>query len=98
MGFCRQEYWSGLPFLSPEDLSNSGIELRSLRLQADSLPSELQGSHGCGTKSPCHVAKKKKKKRKEGEGGAGGGMRALIWESGFTKPCCWELVKGAWTG
>ena len=26
MGFPRQEYWSGLPFLSPEDLPNPGIE------------------------------------------------------------------------
>ena len=26
MGFPRQKYWSGLPFLSPEDLSNPGIE------------------------------------------------------------------------
>ena len=29
MGFSRQEYWSGLPFLSPGDLPNSGIEPRS---------------------------------------------------------------------
>ena len=26
MGFSRQDYWSGLPFPSPEDLSNPGIE------------------------------------------------------------------------
>ena len=26
MGFSRQEYWSGLPFPTPEDLLNSGIE------------------------------------------------------------------------
>ena len=26
MGFPRQEYWSGLPFPSPEDLLNPGIE------------------------------------------------------------------------
>ena len=26
MGFSRQEYWSGLPFPSPEDLPNPGIE------------------------------------------------------------------------
>ena len=43
MGFSRQEYWSGLPFSSPEDLPDSGIELRSPALQADSLPTELQG-------------------------------------------------------
>ena len=30
MGFSRQEYWSGLPFPSPRDLLNPGIELASL--------------------------------------------------------------------
>ena len=39
MGFSRQEYWSGLPFPSPGDLPNPGIEPGSLALQADSLPS-----------------------------------------------------------
>ena len=29
MRFSRQEYWSGLPFPSPEDLPDSGIEPRS---------------------------------------------------------------------
>ena len=29
MGFSRQEYWSGLPFPSPEDLPDPGIESRS---------------------------------------------------------------------
>ena len=29
MGFSRQEYWSGLPFPSPGDLPNPGIESRS---------------------------------------------------------------------
>ena len=29
MGFSRQEYWSGLPFPSPGDLSDSGIEPES---------------------------------------------------------------------
>ena len=43
MGFSRQEYWSGLPFPSPGDLPNPGIEPRSPALQADSLPSEPQG-------------------------------------------------------
>ena len=32
MGFSRQEYWSGLPFPSPEDLPNSGIKPGSLAL------------------------------------------------------------------
>ena len=30
MGFSRQEYWSGLPFPPPGDLSDPGIELVSL--------------------------------------------------------------------
>ena len=37
MGFSRQEYWSGLPFLSPGFLPNPGIELRSPALQAHSF-------------------------------------------------------------
>ena len=41
MGFSRQEYWSGLPFPSPGDLPNPGIEAESCSLQADSLLSEL---------------------------------------------------------
>ena len=32
IGFSRQEYWSGLPFLSPEDLSDPGIEPKSPEL------------------------------------------------------------------
>ena len=43
MGFSRQQYWSGLPFLSPGDLPNSGIEPGSPALQADSLLSEPPG-------------------------------------------------------
>ena len=37
MGFPSQVYWSGLPFLSPGDLPDSGIKLTSPELQADSL-------------------------------------------------------------
>ena len=43
MGFSRQEHWSGLPFPSPGDLPNPGIAPGSPALQADSLPTELQG-------------------------------------------------------
>ena len=38
MGFSRQEFWSGLPFPSPGDLPDEGIEPASPALQADSLP------------------------------------------------------------
>ena len=43
MGFSRQEYWGGLPFPSPEDLPDPGIEPRSPVLQADALTSEPPG-------------------------------------------------------
>ena len=43
MGFPRQEYWSGLPFPSPGDFPDPGIEPGSPALQADALPSEPPG-------------------------------------------------------
>ena len=43
MGFPRQEYWSGLPFPSLEDLPDPGIEPASPALQVDSLPLNHQG-------------------------------------------------------
>ena len=43
MGFSRQEYWSGLPFPSPGNLPNPGIEPRSPALEADALTSEPPG-------------------------------------------------------
>ena len=43
MGFSRQEFWSGLPFPSPGDLPDPGIEPRSPALQADALTSEPPG-------------------------------------------------------
>ena len=52
MRFSRQEYWSGLPFPSPGDLPDPGIEPWSPALQADALTSELliviiDGDEGC---------------------------------------------------
>ena len=52
--FSSQEYQSGQPFPSPEDLYNPGIQPRSPALQEDSLPSELPGkpeSTGVGSLS-----------------------------------------------
>ena len=52
-GFSRQEDWSGLPFPSPEDLPDPGIEPTSPALEADTLLSEPPGKsvnlHQCGT-------------------------------------------------
>ena len=43
MGFSRQEYWSRLPFPSPGELPDPGIEPRSPALEADALTSEPPG-------------------------------------------------------
>ena len=43
MEFSRQEYWSGVPFSSPGDLPDPGIEPGSPAFQVDSLPSESPG-------------------------------------------------------
>ena len=43
MGFSRQEYWSGLPFPSPGDLPDPGIEPGPPAFQADALTSESPG-------------------------------------------------------
>ena len=43
MGFSRQESWRGLPFPSPGDFPNPGIEPRCPALEADALTSEPPG-------------------------------------------------------
>ena len=43
MGFSRQQYWSGLPFPSPGDLPDPGIEPGSPALQTDCVLSEPPG-------------------------------------------------------
>ena len=48
MGFPRHEYWSGLPFSSPGNLPNLGIEPRSPAVWADSLLSEPPGTNLLG--------------------------------------------------
>ena len=44
MELSRQEYWSALPFPSPEDLSDPGIELTSPALEADFFTAEPPGT------------------------------------------------------
>jgi len=52
MKLSRQEYWSGLPFPSPGDLPDPGIEPGSSTLQADYLPSgKPQGVRGKQTQN-----------------------------------------------
>ena len=47
MRFPRQEYWSGLQFPSPGDLSNPGFEPWSPALQADPLPLSPRDQYVC---------------------------------------------------
>ena len=59
MGFSRQEYWSGVPLPSLEDLPNPGIEPRSSALLADALPSEPPGKSFLKRKTKIFMEKKK---------------------------------------
>ena len=51
-----QEYWIGLPFPSPGDLPDPGIEPRSPALQADALPSEPPRKPSLGIPSQSTIA------------------------------------------
>ena len=53
MGFSRQEYWSGLPFLPPGDLPDPGIEPTSPAMQAEFLPLSHQGSTDTSAHQMC---------------------------------------------
>ena len=55
MGIPRQEYWSGLPFPSPGDLPDPGIEPMFPASQADSLPLSHQGSALVTVKNPLKI-------------------------------------------
>jgi len=60
MGFSRQEYWSGLPFLFLGTLPDPGMEPGSPALQADALLSEPPGKNheGAVSKSDCRKLNK----------------------------------------
>ena len=70
MGFSRQEYWSRLPFPSPGDLPDPGMEPGSPPLQADALPSELP-------EKPKHINFSIMKQRQE--------IGFLIWQWLYTQ-------------
>ena len=63
--FPRQEYWSGWPFLSPEDLPDPGIEPRSPLLQVNSLMLSHQESPPTPALSVYITLKKKQKRKKK---------------------------------
>ena len=69
MEFSRQDYWRGLPFSSPGDLPNPGIEPRCPELQADSLLSEPPGKpwegRWCSYKREERERKRGRERKKE---------------------------------
>ena len=71
-GFSRQEYWSGLPFPSPGDLPDPGIEPRFPRLQADALISAPPGKP-LNTRIKDFKGGKEARLKEEGGGGRRGG-------------------------
>ena len=62
MEFSRQEYWSGLPFPSPGDLPNLGIEPGSPALQVEALLSEPPGKPLLSTAFYNFILRKESKK------------------------------------
>ena len=66
-GFCKQEYWSGLPCPFPRDLPDPGIEPASAvspALQMDSLPLSYQGNPKSTLKSTISIVLYKKENEK----------------------------------
>ena len=62
MEFSRPECWSGLPFPSPGDLPNLGIEPRPPALQEDALPAKPPQLEACAPQlesSPCFLQPEK---------------------------------------
>ena len=73
MGFSRQEYWCGLPFPSPGDLPDPGIEPRSPTLQADALHRTSDPS----TNIKDVKGGKEARLKEEGGGGGRGGVKGV---------------------
>ena len=93
MGFFSQEYWTGLPFPSPGDLPEPGIELVSIALVGSSLPLSHQGSPRSLHKHPQTLKGKKaapffetELTLKSGKGlRAAEGICQLYWEQGVSE-------------
>ena len=80
MGFSRQEYWSGLPFPSPEDLPDPGIEPRSPALQADASTSEPPGKPIKNNNNKNLIKKwTEDQDRQNGRGVGGHGVHLFPW-------------------
>ena len=80
MGFPRQEDWSGLPFSSPGDLPDPGIEPRSLTFQADALISAPPGK-SLNTRIKDFKGGKEARLKEEGGGGGRQGEKGVALQT-----------------
>ena len=55
IGFPRQQYWSGLPFPTPGDLPNPGMEPASLALAGGFFTTEPLGKLSDGINRPKNI-------------------------------------------
>ena len=98
IGFCRQEYWSGLLFPSPGDLPDPGIEPGSPTLQADSLPSAPPGKPNMkGTSHQIYETQMHFHQKPEPPCGRDGALpcrRWIHWPRGCTHPAA-PVILGA---
>ena len=84
MGFSRQEQWSALPFPSPGDLPDPGIEARSPTLLVDSWPSDhLERPSSC--LKPGHSSRLKPVSPWVSSFGSEGGIHRCNWTKDFWK-------------
>ena len=104
MEFSRPEYWSGLPFPSPGDLPDPGIEPGSPGFQADALTSEPPGKSGGsdGKESACNEGDPGSipgSGRSPGEG-KGSPLQDSCLENPMDRGAWWAIVHGiakSWT-
>ena len=66
MGFSRQRYWSGLPFPSPEDLPDPGIEIQAKNPATCSKPSLWEADFADSLRCCCSTSCKDKMRGMDG--------------------------------
>ena len=82
-GFSRQEYWSGLPFPTPEDLPDPWTEPMFPEMQVDSLPlSHWESPHYLWRPPPLHLQ----------TGDPGGSVAEELVIQSPPKPSCRQVL------
>ena len=88
VGFSRQEYWSGLPFPSPGDLPDPGIEPRSPALEADALTSEPPGKPNWSSQGDINFHPVIQDVHKGASMGGGGARSGLVGRNQHLSAVC----------